>query len=112
MKKHLLAMAVGVAMAITGFFRLKQFGDEVFRVQQWTLVVAGALVVALAALAGRRPRNAGFAVILTSMAAVMSAAMAFPFQESLGGGLPGLVLGLAGMAAGVYCMTGTRAGDR
>jgi uncharacterized membrane protein HdeD (DUF308 family) len=111
MKRHHLAIVVGVAMFITGFFRLKQPGDEVFRVQQWTLVIAGALVTLLGWLAERRPRNAGFVTILASMAAVMSGLMALPFQAGVDG-FPGLVLGLTGMAAGIYLMAGTRMGDR
>ena len=111
MKKHLLALAIGFAMLATGLYRMKQSGDEVFKVQQWSLIIAGALVMALAALASKRPRNAGFGVILAAMAVVMSGAMALPFQESFDA-MPSVILGLAGMAAGIYCMTGTRAGDR
>jgi uncharacterized membrane protein HdeD (DUF308 family) len=111
MSRHYFALAVGVVMALTGFVRLREQGDEVYRVQQWTLVIAGLLVVLFGKLAARRPRNAGFAVILASMAALMSGLVALPFSDT-SGAIPGAILGAAGMAAGIYTMTGTRMGDR
>lgn len=114
MSKHWSAVAVAVAMVITGLVQMRSpdmRASEIFRVQQWTLLIAGAITLLFALIAAKRPRNAGFSVILASMAVAMSAAMALPFEEPTSG-LPSIVLGLAGMAAGIYCMTGTRAGDR
>jgi len=114
--KHLPALVVGALMVLAGFVSFNSASaaakhDPVFLISQWTLLLGGFLVEACALLSRTRPRNAGFGVVLASMAVLMSGATALPFQP-LPVALPGTVLGAVGLAAGVYLMWGTRAGDK
>lgn len=115
MKRNYWAMGIGAAMLLAGLLRMAMTQgmaarDPVLRVQQWSLLVGGVLALLLGRLAATRPRNAGFGVTLVSLALLMSGATAVPFHETAPA-IPGIVLGLLGMAAGIYCMAGTRTGD-
>ena len=115
MKRHHWAMLAGVVMVLAGLVRMSMLRgvaaqDPVLRVQQWSLTGGGALVLLLARVAAQRPRNAGFGVTLASMAVMMSGAVAVPFHETPAA-IPGIVCGVLGMAAGIYCMSATGTGD-
>ena len=115
MKRNYWALGVGLLMMLAGLVRMQTLRgvaahDPVLRVQQWSLIGGGALVLLLARMASQWPRNAGFGVTLASMAVMMSGAVAVPFHETPAA-MPGMVCGVLGMAAGLYCMAATRTGD-
>lgn len=120
MRNHQLAMTVGLGMVLCGLLWLASTGvpvrvmfnrDPVFVIQNVSTAIAGALVLVAGRLAERRPRNAGFAVILGGLAVTMSSATSLFFQD-FRVAFPSLLLGLAAFAAGLRCMSVTRAGDR
>lgn len=115
MKRHWFAMMVGALMVLAGLLRMqsaKGFDayEPVMRLQQWTLVIGGLAALLLGRLAATKPRNAGFGVILASVVVLISSAASVPFQAATVA-VPGIVLGLLGVAAGFHCMFRTRIGD-
>lgn len=120
LKNHQWAMTAGLAMVLCGLLWLGSTGiplgimfarEPVFVIQNLSTAIAGGFVLIAGRLAERRPRNAGFAVIIGSLAVTISGLTSLPFQE-FRIGLPSVIIGLAGFAAGLRCMSVTRAGDR
>ena len=120
MRNHQIAMTIGLAMVLCGLLWLGSGGapiriqfnrDPVFVVQNLSMVISGTLVLIAGRLAERRPRNAGFAVILGSILVIMSSGTSLIGLSPVIAA-PAFLLGLAGFAAGLRCMSTTRAGDR
>lgn len=120
LRNHQWAMTAGLGLVLCGLLWLGSAGmplrvqfarDPVFVIQNVSTALAGGFVLIAGRLAERRPRNAGFAVIIGSLAAIMASLTSLPFQE-FRIGLPAVIIGAAGFAAGLRCMSVTRAGDR